>query len=99
MEILLTDEVAAYIKDLSGATEKAQISRYLDRQAQLGHRLKEPVSRSLGKGIHEIRPGPHWLLFVYHDGRIVVLHAFRKKTQRTPEREIRAALHKKEAWR
>jgi phage-related protein len=95
VDILLSDEVKAYIKALSSNTEKAQIAQYFDRQEELGHRLKEPVSKSLGEGINEIRPGPHRFLFFYHKGSIFVVHAFRKKTQHTPDHEIKVAIRKK----
>ena len=99
MDIILSDGVKEYIKSLSSTTEKAQIVQYLDRQATLGHRLKEPVSKPLRDGIQEIRPGPHRLLFFFYKGRIVIIHAFRKKTRETPDHEIKAAIGKKERWR
>ena len=98
MDILLSDEVKAYIQGLSSVSEKAQIYQYLERQAELGHRLKAPVSKPLREGINELRPGPHRLLFFYHKGQIVMVHAFRKKTQVTPSHEIGAAVRKKEGW-
>ncbi len=98
MDITLTNEVKGYIQNLSSIAEKAQIYQYLERQAELGHRLKEPVSKSLREGINEIRPGPHRLLFFYHKGQMIIVHAFRKKTQKTPNREIEAGVRKKEEW-
>lgn len=99
MDINLSEEASAYIKNLSSVSEKAQISQYIDRQEELGHRLKEPVSKSLRDGINEIRPGPHRLLFFYHKGEIVIIHAFRKKTQQTPDYEIKYAMRRREEWR
>ena len=99
MEIILSDEVSVYIKELSSVSEKAQIAQYLDRQEELGYRLKEPVSKPLHDGVSEIRPGPHRFLFFYYKAQIVVIHAFRKKTRRTPAHEIKSAIRKKEAWR
>lgn len=99
MDINLSAEVSAYIKALSSVSEKAQISQYIDRQEELGHRLKEPVSKPLRDGLNEIRPGPHRLLFFYHNGEIVIIHAFRKKTQQTPEYEIKAGIRKRDEWR
>ena len=98
MDIVLTNEVKWYIQNLSSIAEKAQIYQYLERQAELGHRLKEPVSKSLREGINEIRPGPHRLLFFYHKGQMIIVHAFRKKTQKTPGHEIEAVVRKKEEW-
>jgi len=55
-----------------------------------------PYSRSLGDGLFEVRPhgteGIGRAFYCYHDGkRIVILHAFVKKTQEMPERELRLA--------
>ncbi len=94
----MADEVEAYIQGLSSVSEKAQIYQYLERQTELGYRLKAPVSKPLREGINELRPGPHRLLFFYHKGRIVMVHVFRKKTQVTPNHEIEAAVRKKEGW-
>lgn len=99
MDILLDRDVELYIKGLSSSTERAQISQYLDRQGELGHHLKEPVSKALKDGVNEIRPGPHRLLFFFDAGKIIVVHVFRKKTQKTPDREIKAAVRKRELWR
>ncbi len=97
-EIILSEDVRKYIRELSSIAEKAQISRYIDRQEELGHRLKEPVSKHLRDGIHEIRPGPHRVLFFFDKSRIVLIHAFRKKTRETPTCEIEAAIRKKDRW-
>ena len=98
MEIIFSDEVKAYIKGLSNMTEKAQVAQYLNRQEALGHRIKEPVSKHLRDGINELRPGPHRLLFFYQKGQIVMVHVFRKKTRKTPSREVKTAIHKRSVW-
>lgn len=98
MKLYLTDEVKDYIAALSSAAEKHQVDRYFERQKELAHRLRMPVSRTLRDGIHEIRPGPHRFLFFYRADEIVVVHAFRKKTKKTPEGEINAAIRKRQAY-
>ena len=57
-----------------------------------------PVSRSLGNSLYEIRPGPNRLLFFFHEGQIIMIHAFRKKQNKTPDGEIDAALRKAARW-
>ena len=94
----MVKEVQEYIRGLSRQAEREQIDRYLARQMELGHRLVLPVSRPLRDGIHEIRPGPHRLLFFYKEGRIQIVHAFRKKTRETPDWEIKAALKRRELF-
>ena len=92
MDAVLLESVGRYIKGLPSTSEKSQISRYIDRQIELGPILKRPVSAPLKSGIHELRPGAHRLLFFFHKGSIVICHAFRKRTDRVPDREIVAAL-------
>ncbi len=98
MTLKIIEEVLEYIRGLSSLAEREQIAKYLERQRELGHRLVKPVSKSLREGIHEIRPGPHRLLFFYATGMIVIVHAFRKKTRKTPGHEIDKAINKRRIW-
>ena len=98
MELILVDEVKKYIKELSSSGEIAQIYQYFERQQELSHRIKEPVSKHLQHNINEIRPGPHRFLFFYHEHHMVIVHAFRKKSRKTPEGEIEAAVRKRELY-
>ena len=63
---------------------------------EYGPDLRMPRSRALGGGLFELRPrggeGVGRVLYCYVDGeRVVVLHAFVKKTRATPERHLRLA--------
>lgn len=69
------------------------------RTVQFGWPIGMPLVRKLGADIWEVRsslPGNREarLLFAANDDQIVVLHAFIKKSQRTPPREIELA-HKR----
>ena len=98
MDLELTEEVKHYIRELSGLVEKEQIAQYIRRQKELEHRLMMPVSKLLKNGICEIRPGPHRFLYFYFNSKMIVVHAFRKKSQRTPEREIQTAFRRRKQW-
>jgi phage-related protein len=55
-----------------------------------------PLCKSLGQGIWELRSGLPGnrisrVLFGFVDGRLVAVHAFVKKTQKTPNEEIALA--------
>jgi len=55
-----------------------------------------PHSRSMGDGLFELRPrgreGIGRAMYCYVIGeRVVILHGFVKKTQATPERELKVA--------
>ena len=59
-----------------------------------------PLCRALGKGLWEVRSDLSQgriarVLFCVHGGRMVLLHGFIKKTQKTPVTELELALKRK----
>ena len=74
----------------------ADYAKLVELLMEFGPNLHMPHSRSMGDGLFELRPhgregiGRVFYCFVI-DQRILVLHAFIKKTQSTPERELRVA--------
>jgi phage-related protein len=58
-----------------------------------------PVCRPLGAGLWEVRSsikdGIARVIFCLHDGQLVLLNGFVKKTQKTPQAEIDLALRRK----
>ena len=71
----------------------ADYARLVELLVEFGPDLRMPRSRALGNGLFELRPrgreGIGRALYCYVDGeRVVVLHAFVKKTRATPEREL-----------
>jgi phage-related protein len=74
----------------------ADYARLVELLMGFGPNLRMPHSRAMGGGLFELRPrgregmGRAFYCFVV-DQRAVVLHAFLKKTQETPERELRIA--------
>ena len=59
-----------------------------------------PLCRALGQGLWEVRSGLTQgriarVLFCIQGGRMVLLHAFIKKTQKTPEAELALAVKRK----
>ncbi len=74
----------------------ADYARIAELLMEFGPDLRMPHSRSLGGGLFELRPrgreGIGRALYCFLIGeRIVVLHAFVKKTQATPPSELRVA--------
>jgi phage-related protein len=62
-----------------------------------GPNLRMPHSRAMGNGLFEMRPkgkaGIGRAFFCFkHGKKIVILHAFIKKTQATPQKELMIAL-------
>lgn len=86
--------VRSYIEALSEkdrAKVKALISYLSERVV-----LNEPHAKKMGGylGLFELRPGAHRIFYCYHEGKIVMLHAFRKKSNKTPKREIDTAYNR-----
>jgi len=71
-------------------------TRLVELLMEYGPRLRLPHSRAMGDGLFELRPrgrsGIGRALYCFMSGnRIVIVHAFIKKTQQTPERELKMA--------
>ncbi|WP_183375931.1 type II toxin-antitoxin system RelE/ParE family toxin [Burkholderia pseudomallei] len=74
----------------------ADYLRLLDLMQEFGADLRMPHSRAMGGGLFELRPrgreGIGRVFYCTHVGRqVVVLHSFVKKTQETPQNELRTA--------
>ena len=74
----------------------ADYARLIELLAQHGPSLRLPHSKAFGDGLFELRPrgrsgiGRAFYCFLLGK-RIVVVHAFIKKTQETPDKELKLA--------
>jgi phage-related protein len=74
----------------------ADYARLIELLLEHGPNLRMPHSRSMGEGLFELRPrgregiGRAFYCFLVGK-RISVVHAFIKKTEATPERELKIA--------
>lgn len=98
------------VEYLNSNVEKELLSLPKDLQARFIHiadlleefgpkRVGMPHVRSLGHKLWEIRMSGHSgigraIYITLHGQRIVILHAFVKKTQKTPQRAIELALQR-----
>lgn len=74
----------------------ADYAKLVELLAEHGPNLRMPHSRSLGDGLFELRPrgrsGIGRAMYCFVVGkRVVVVHAFIKKTQQTPDHELKLA--------
>ena len=76
-----------------------QIAQYIQLLEDHGTRLGENITKYLEDDIWELRPGNNRVLYFYHkNDTYVLLHQFRKKTQKTPRREIEKAKAERDDW-
>lgn len=69
-----------------------QITLYIQLLQENGTRLNENITKHLEDGIWELRPGNNRVFyFFFENDTFVLLHHFRKKSQKTPKREIKKA--------
>jgi phage-related protein len=74
----------------------AEYARLVELLIEHGPNLRLPHSRAMGDGLFELRPrgrsaiGRAFYCFVL-GRRVVIVHAFIKKTQQTPARELKIA--------
>jgi phage-related protein len=89
--------IEEYIRDLNtkavnNKKERAilkKILEYIKILERYGTRAGLPYMKYIDAGIWELRPSNNRILFVhYKDGKFLLLHFFRKSTNKTPAREI-----------
>jgi len=70
-----------------------QIVYYIELLQKNGTRLPETITKNIVEDIWELRPGDNRVFyFFFRDNTFVLLHHFRKKSQKTPQREIDRAI-------
>ena len=70
-----------------------QIVYYIELLQKNGTRLPETIAKNIVEDIWELRPGDNRVFyFFFRDNTFVLLHHFRKKSQKTPQREINRAI-------
>ncbi len=69
-----------------------QIVFYIDLLSKNGTQLPQNITKHIEEDIWELRPGNNRVFYFYYDQtQYVLLHHFRKKSQKTPKREITRA--------
>ena len=91
--------VKAFLDGLT-APAKAKVYAAFDMLATEGNRLQLPRSHALGDGLFEIRiahsEGPFRIIYCFQPGRrALLLHAFVKRTEQIPARELEVAKGRK----
>ncbi len=96
------EPVLDYIEKLgrSRPAEAASIERYIDLLEEKGERLQYPFASLIDTRVRlfELRPGNHRVAYALYDGKYVLLHAWRKQTQKLDQREATKARSRLNDW-
>jgi phage-related protein len=92
------EPVRDWLKGLSSADRKIIGEDIKD--VEFSWPMGMPLCRALGKGLWEVRSDLTggriaWVLFCIHEGKMVLLHAFIKKTQKMPDADLEIAIKRK----
>ena len=80
--------VGEFLESLT-ESDRAVVKAKLFYLQERGNQLREPFTKSLGDGLFELRVHAYRIFFCFRSGnRIVLLHAFRKKSRTTPRRDL-----------
>ena len=93
-----TEPVKDYLENLK-QKERDKAFVYIQMLSRNGPMLKRPYADNLGGGLGlwELRPGRHRILYFFYARRVIILcHAFLKKTDSIPEKEINIAIKRKD---
>lgn len=92
MDVITDDRTKRFIKDLS-EDAKGRILKHLDLFGKYGFNLPSKYLKKLDQNLWELRPGNIRLLLgiARTKNLIVIVHGFKKQTQKTPKKEIETA--------
>jgi len=91
-----SNPVNQFIESLP-VNERASIRARIDFLGEIGNRAREPLSKSIGNGLFELRVKSIRIFYCFKPGGVIVLlHGFMKKSQKTPRRELEIALKRME---
>ncbi len=83
--------ISEYLNALPVAEQAAALEAFRLLR-EFGTLLGMPHAKHISGKLWELRPGPHRLFyFAYIGRRFVILHAYRKQSQKTPPRELAIA--------
>lgn len=85
--------------DKKAAGLRKKINYCIDLIKFGGTRVGEKFTKQIDGKLWELRPDDHRVFFFMWNGNhIVLLHSFRKETQKTPQQEIEIALKEMKDW-
>lgn len=88
--------VKEFLDRITNKEARSKVYAALEMLGREGNRLRLPLSRSLGRGLHELRiphpEGPFRIVYCFQPVRVaLLLHGFVKRTEQTPEDDLKLA--------
>lgn len=96
MEICIESDVEKFIMALQKSTI-AKVLRNIDLLERFGYQLGSPHTKKIRDDLFEIHIRGRQevrIFYIFSKRKIILLHGFVKKTQKIPQRELKAALRK-----
>ncbi len=94
MEIIFYKAVQHFIDSLD-IKLKAKVDRHLQLLQKYNYLISMPLSRMVAKDLYELRilgSVNIRVFYTFHNDCIILLHAFIKKSQKIPQKEIKQAM-------
>lgn len=90
---------ARALTDKGSRIELKQIMFYIELLKHSGTRIGDNITKHIDGGIWELRPGNNRIFFFGWKGdKLVLLHHFKKKTNKTPQQEVEKAKREYGDW-
>jgi phage-related protein len=92
----LRDDIQAFLLSFDGPTV-AKIINSLEILDDFGEKIRPPRSKKVARNIYELRVLANLsvrIFYTFHNDNIWVLHAFIKKTQKIPSKELRLVINR-----
>ncbi|OIO29822.1 hypothetical protein AUJ22_00750 [Candidatus Nomurabacteria bacterium CG1_02_31_12] len=92
----LRDDIYTFLLSLDDVTT-AKIINSLELLDELGEQIRPPRSKKVIKDIYELKIVSNLsvrIFFTFYKGEIWILHAFIKKSQKIPKKELDVAVYR-----
>lgn len=97
MDIKVTTDVEVFVSSLEERTV-AKVLRVIDLLELFGHQLGMPHSKKVDHGLFELRIRGQQeirIFYIFKNNKTILIHGFVKKSQKTPQKELKVARQKK----
>ncbi len=92
----LRDDIQTFLLSFDDSTVSKVINS-LELLDELGEQIRPPRSKKVAKNIYELRVLTNLsirIFYTFHRENIWILHAFIKKSQKIPLKELETAIHR-----